>query len=224
MAAPGAKAEKPEPKPEPKPEGQRPDDAAEPLINRGTAPTSGKDEIAQAQAAMNKRMDDTKLNLPHEQLSTVKELETAFLNSDEKALKASLKKYAAKPVDGEDVMNTVILDLNELGVQASWDYSDKGQGKGKGKAALAQDTASDIGNLSFYHTNKDGSLSSVTYSTDGRASALGGLNMPGLAPSANAQPGAQEASLSKGKAKGNETPQSVLSAVRDAALKFRTGA
>lgn len=155
---------------EPKPQ----TDVGEPLITRVAEQSSvgtAKDGVQEAQSKMDKRMDDTKLNLSVDEMKAVKDVEKAVLTGDAKGLDDQLKKFIGDPKAGEKVMETVSADLKEVGIDARWSYSTySNQGDGyylRGKE--------DVGHLTLAKDKGDGTFTSVKFSTDRPPT---GINQP----------------------------------------------
>lgn len=163
--------------PEQKFEQQPKADVGEPLITRikeGTSVGAAEDRVQEAQSKMDKRMDDTKLNLSVDEMQKVKDIEKAILTGDANALDSQLKKFIVDPKAGEKVMETVSADLKEVGIDARWSYStlENRPGYGEGYYLAGRE---DVGHLSLAKDKGDGTFTSVKFSTDRPPT---GINQP----------------------------------------------
>jgi hypothetical protein len=150
---------------------------------------AGTDVLKSAQATMDKRMDDDKLNLSVQQLAEVKTIEQAIIKGDSTALTNALKKYENDPKAAEAVLETVSKDLAAVGINARWSYGTKTKDT-ESENAYFMAGKEDFGHLTFYAENGDTTYTSVQFSTSGKTE---GINRPipradGMVSPLNASP------------------------------------
>jgi hypothetical protein len=151
--------------------------------------TGSKDVVRSAQATMDKRMDDDKLNLSIQQLDEVKTITQAIIKGDSAALTSALKKYENDPKAAEAVLKTVCKDAAAVGIDARWDYGTKTNDSSTENGYFMAGKE-DFGHLTLAADKGDGSFTSVQFSTSGKTE---GINRPiptvdGRASHLNASP------------------------------------
>lgn len=154
-------------------------DVGEPLITRvaeeGNAGVA-RESLQEAQSKMDKRMDDTKLNLSVDEMQSVKDLEKAILTGDARSLDNQMQKFRDDPKAAEKVMATVAADLKEVGIDARWSYSTDRSEPGYGeKGGYYLKGEEDVGHLTLAKDIGDGTFTSVKFSTNGD---FKGINQP----------------------------------------------
>jgi hypothetical protein len=129
------------------------------------------DSVQRTITEMDKRMDNEKLNLTYEQLQAAKSFELAIVAGDAKGLSDRLAKLSSSPGAAEHMMDVVVQDLKSVGIDARWSYTSniKGPGYGEGYYLRGHE---DVGHLTLANDNKDGTFTSVTYSTEGSPTAI----------------------------------------------------
>lgn len=131
--------------------------------------------------------DDIKANMTPTERQIVRNIERMIVDGDSSALTNYMRDFQGKPTEIERSLNTVVRDMTQIGIEATWNYSPTGK-----QFRLLDDdydpkANKDIGHLTLISVNqKAGSFCAVRFSTDGNvqtANNHGGWDRETIPPS-----------------------------------------